>query len=60
MPCLAMSIMPLLMVAPQKIPMAAIIMMVLNLAALAPMAELRKLTASLLTPTHRSKDSQHE
>ena len=49
-----MSIIPLLMVAPQKIPIAAMIMMVLNVAALAPIAELRKFTASLLTPTQRS------
>ena len=54
MPCLAMSIMPLLMTAPKNTPMAAIMMMVRNFATLEPMAELRKLTASLLTPTQRS------
>ena len=54
-PCLAMSIMPLLRIAPQKTPIAATMMMVRNRAALEPIAELRKLTASLLTPTHRSE-----
>ena len=47
--------MPLLNEAPQKTPIAAIIIIVLNLAAFAPIAELRKFTASLLTPTHKSK-----
>ena len=37
-----------------KIPIAAITRIVLNDAALAPTAELRKFTASLLTPTLRS------
>ena len=55
MPCRAMSIMPLLIVAPMKTPMAATIMMTLNEAVLAPTAELRKFTASLLTPTIKSK-----
>ena len=32
--------------------------MVLNLAAFAPIAELRKFTASLLTPTHKSKTAK--
>ena len=54
-PCRAMSIMPLLMMAPRNTPVAATKMMVLNLATLAPIAELRKLTASLLTPTQRSE-----
>ena len=53
-PWRAMSIMPLLIVAPKNTPMAATVTMVRNLAALEPMAEFIKLTASLLTPTHRS------
>ena len=55
MPCRAMSIMPLLMIAPQNTPMAATVMIVRNFAALEPIAEFKKLTASLLTPTHRSE-----
>jgi hypothetical protein len=51
----AMSIIPLLSAAPAKTPMAAMAMMVLNDAALEPIAELMKLTAPLLTPTTRSK-----
>ena len=47
--------MPLLITAPQKTPIAATIMIVRNLAAFDPIAELRKFTASLLTPTHRSE-----
>jgi len=43
------------MVAPQKIPTAAIRIIVLNEAALAPIAEFKKFTASLLTPTVKSK-----
>ncbi len=39
---------------PMKIPKAAMAMMVLNDAALAPMAEFIKFTASLLTPTTKS------
>ena len=54
MPCRAMSIMPLESDAPMNMPMPAINRMVLKEAALAPTAELRKLTASLLTPTIRS------
>ena len=53
-PFLATSIIPLLIVAPMKTPTAATMMIVLNLATLAPIAEFRKLTASLLTPTIRS------
>ena len=53
-PCLAISIIPLLIVAPMKTPTAATMIIVLNDATLAPMAELRKFTASLLTPTIRS------
>ena len=53
-PCLAMSIIPLLMMAPKNTPIAAMIIIVRNLAAFDPIAELRKFTASLLTPTHRS------
>ena len=55
MPCRATSIMPLLSAAPANTPMAAIVTMVLYRATFAPIAELRKLTASLLTPTTRSK-----
>ncbi len=54
-PFLAISIMPLLVVAPRKMPVPATIMMVLKVATLAPTAEFRKLTASLLTPTTKSK-----
>ena len=50
-----MSIMPLLMAAPQNTPMAAMMMMVFTFAAFAPTAEFMKFTASLLTPTLRSK-----
>ena len=55
MPCRAMSIMPLLIAAPINTPIAAIVMIVRKEAALAPIAEFKKLTASLLTPTDRSK-----
>ena len=50
-----MSIIPLDVLAPTKIPIAATSRMVRNLAALAPTAGLKKLTASLATPTERSK-----
>jgi hypothetical protein len=43
------------MAAPMKTPTEAMIIMTLNDAAFEPMAELRKFTASLLTPTERSK-----
>ena len=55
MPCRAMSIIPLDREAPMNIPIPAMKRMVLNEAALAPTAEFKKLTASLLTPTIRSK-----
>ena len=55
MPCRAMSIMPLLIAAPMNTPIAAIVIIVRKEAALAPIAEFKKLTASLLTPTDRSK-----
>ena len=55
MPCRAMSIIPLLIAAPINTPIAAIVMIVRKEAALAPIAEFKKLTASLLTPTERSK-----
>ena len=55
MPCLAISIIPLLIAAPAKTPIDAMIIIVLKLATLAPTAELIKFTASLLTPTKRSK-----
>ena len=54
MPCRATSIMPLLRAAPANTPIAATVTTVLYLATLAPMAEFRKFTASLLTPTTRS------
>ena len=54
-PCRAMSIMPLLNVAPTNTPIDAIIKMVRKRATFAPMAEFRKFTASLLTPTTKSK-----
>ena len=55
MPCRAMSIIPLLRAQPAKTPMPAMKRSVLNFAAREPIAELRKFTASLLTPTQRSK-----
>ena len=54
MPWRAMSIMPSLITAPQNTPTAATVTIVRNRATFEPMAELRKLTASLLTPTQRS------
>ena len=50
-----MSIIPFDMEAPTKIPIAATAIITLKGAAFAPIAELRKLTASLLTPTDKSK-----
>ena len=50
-----MSIMPLDVEAPTKMPSAATVRMVRNLAAFVPTAGLRKFTASLATPTERSK-----
>lgn len=58
MPCLAMSIIPLLVVAPTKMPTAATMRIVLNFAAFAPTAGLRKFTASFATPTERSKTAK--
>ena len=46
--------MPLLIAAPTNTPMAATMMIRLNVDALDPTAEDRKLTASLLTPTAKS------
>lgn len=54
MPCLAISIIPLLRAAPMNTPTAATAKTNLKGAAFAPTAELRKFTASLLTPTKRS------
>ena len=54
MPFRATSIIPLEKVAPTIIPRAAISIIVLKGAALAPIAEFKKFTASLLTPTIRS------
>ena len=46
--------MPLENVAPTSIPIEAMTIITLNGATFEPMAELRKFTASLLTPTTRS------
>ena len=54
MPCRATSIIPLLNEAPTKTPIAATMSTCLIFAALEPTAELKKFTASLLTPTVRS------
>ena len=53
-PFLATSIIPLENIAPTATPTLATIIMVLNEIALDPKAELRKFTASLLTPTIKS------
>ncbi|GGD20159.1 hypothetical protein GCM10011368_22580 [Hyunsoonleella pacifica] len=53
-PFLATSIIPLEVSAPTATPKLATIMMVLNETAFDPIAELRKFTASLLTPTIKS------
>ena len=53
-PFLATSIIPPAKRAPIKIPKLAIIIMFLREATCDPMAEFRKLTASLLTPTTKS------
>jgi hypothetical protein len=50
-----MSIMPLLITAPIKTPIAATKIIFLKDAARAPTAEFKKFTASLLTPTDKSK-----
>lgn len=55
MPLRAISIIPLLVVAPRNIPIPTTSMMVFTVNTFAPIAEFRKLTASLLTPTMRSK-----
>ena len=47
--------MPVENVAPTSIPKAATIIIILYGAALAPIAEFKKFTASLLTPTTRSE-----
>ena len=52
----AISIIPEEKVAPNITPMLATNIVVLNEAMRHPRAELRKLTASLLTPTNRSKE----
>jgi hypothetical protein len=54
MPFRAISMIPLENKEPRIIPHAAIIMIVLNEATLLPIAEFRKFTASLLTPTIKS------
>ena len=55
MPWRAMSIIPLLVAVPTRMPTAAIISTVLKRAALEPTADERKLTASFETPTNMSK-----
>ena len=55
MPCRAMSIIPLEVEAPIKMPTAATAKITLNFAARAPAAGARKFTASLATPTLKSK-----
>jgi hypothetical protein len=50
-PFLATSIIPLEKVAPNKTPTAATIIIILKGAAFDPIAEFKKFTASLLTPT---------
>ena len=57
-PWRAISIIPDDMMAPRTTPQDAIISTVRNLATLAPMADCRKLTASLLTPTKRSNTAK--
>jgi hypothetical protein len=47
--------MPLEKTAPTSIPKAAMAIMILKDATFEPMAEFKKLTASLLTPTTRSE-----
>ena len=54
MPLRATSIMPLEVKAPTATPTLATIIMVLKETALDPIAEFKKLTASLLTPTTKS------
>ena len=54
-PLRATSIIPLEKMAPTSTPNAAIIIITLNDAVLDPMAEFKKLTASLLTPTTKSE-----
>ncbi len=58
MPCLATSIIPDDMTAPSITPKEAMIRTVRNLATLAPIADCRKLTASLETPTNRSNTAK--
>ena len=53
-PFLATSIIPLEEIAPMAIPKLARLIMFLNEIAFEPIAEFRKLTASLLTPTIKS------
>ena len=58
MPWRAMSIIPDDIMAPSTTPQEAMIRTVRNFATLAPMADCRKLTASLLTPTKRSNTAK--
>ena len=53
-PLRATSIIPLEVIAPKNTPILAIIMMFLMAIAFEPMAEFKKFTASLLTPTTKS------
>ena len=58
MPLRATSINPLEKIAPAATPILATIIITRKLKALEPMAELRKFTASLLTPTIRSASAK--
>ena len=60
MPCLAISIIPLLIAAPMNTPMDATIRILFSDAAFDPIAEFRKFTASLLTPTDRSNTASRK
>jgi hypothetical protein len=57
-PCLVTSIIPDDMVAPRSTPNDATINTTLKVATLAPIADCKKFTASLLTPTKRSKTAK--
>ena len=58
MPLRATSIMPLEVITPTMMPIEATARMIRMGAALDPMAELRKLTASFVTPTKRPETAR--
>ena len=60
MPLRATSIIPLEKVTPTRIPELATIMITVREATLDPIEEFKKLTASLLTPTIRSKTAKQQ